>query len=112
MKNSPHRMKHEQRKAIREAQKEEYQTEDKEMKEEDKEKFVTSSKTNKIAKGKAASKKKSHMTSPDDVTWETEPEHIHQEGERWSETVQKQTLDTAGRLRKKLQKFKLFRKKK
>lgn len=105
MKNSPHRMKHEQKKAIRQAQKQEYETEEKEMLEKDKKKAVTSSKTNKTARGKAQSKKKSHMTSPDEVTWETEPESIHIEGERWIKTIQKQTLDAAGRLNKKLQKF-------
>jgi hypothetical protein len=105
MKNSPHRMKHEQKKAIREAQKQEYETEEKKMSEEEKKKHLTSSKTNKSARGKANSKKKSHMTSPDDVTWETEPESIHREGKNWIETVQKQTLDAAGRLQKKLQKF-------
>jgi len=112
MKNSPHRMKHEQRKAIRQAQKEEYETEKKEMKEEDKKKFVTSSKTNKIAKSKATSKKKSHMTSPDDVTWETEPENIHKEGEHWMKTIQKKTLEATGRFHKKLNKIKFFKKKK
>jgi hypothetical protein len=105
MKNSPHRMKHEQKKAIREAQKQEYDTEEKKISEEEKKKYLTSSKTNKSARGKAGSKKKSHMTSPDDVTWETEPESIHREGKHWMETVQKQTLDAAGRLQKKLQKF-------
>jgi len=105
MKKSPHRMKHEQKKAIREAQKQDYETEEKKMSEEEKKKHLTSSKTNKSARGKAGSKKQSHMTSPDDVTWETEPESIHREGKNWIETVQKQTLDAAGRLQKKLQKF-------
>lgn len=105
MKNSPHRMKHEQKKAIREAQKQEYETEEKNMSEEEKKKYLTSSKTNKSARGKAGSKKKSHMTSPDDVTWETEPVSIHREGKSWMKTVQKQTLDAARRLQKKLQKF-------
>ena len=112
MKNSPHRMKHQQRKAIRKAQKEEYQTEEKEMKEKDKKNFVTSPKTNKIAKNKAASKKKSHMTSPDDVTWKTEPESIHQEGAHWTKIIQKKTLETTGRFQQKLKKMKFFKKKK
>ena len=98
-------MKHEKKKAIREAQKQEYETEEKAMKDEEKKKYVTSPKTNKAARGKTGSKKKSHMTSPDDVTWETEPESIHAEGGRWIKTIQKQTLETAGRLQKKLQKF-------
>ncbi|MCB1106907.1 MAG: hypothetical protein KDK76_02295 [Chlamydiia bacterium] len=98
-------MKHQQKKAIRSAQKKEYETEEKEMTEEEKKKYVTSPKTNKIAKGKAKSTKKSHKTSPQDVTWETEPESIHQEGARWIKTIQKQTLNAAGRLQKKLQKF-------
>ena len=61
MKNSPHRMKHEQKKAIREAQKKEYETEEKEMKEKEKKKALASPKTNKAARGKAGSKKKSYI---------------------------------------------------
>ena len=112
MKNSPHRMKHEQKKAIRKAQKDEYETDEKVIKEGAKKKAVTSKRTNKIAKGKASSKKKSHMTSPKDVTWETEPESIHKEGSHWIQTIQKQTTDTAGRIRKKLQKLNFLKKKK
>lgn len=98
-------MKHEQKKAIRKAQKQEYETDKKEILEKDKKKAVTSKKTNKATRGKAKSKKKSHMTSPEEVTWETEPESIHAEGERWIKTIQKQTLDATARLQKKLQKF-------
>ncbi|QVL57365.1 MAG: hypothetical protein KFB93_08295 [Simkaniaceae bacterium] len=112
MKKSPHRMKHEQKKAIRQAQKEEYKTDEKVIKEEAKKKAVTSKRTNKIAKAKASSKKKSHKTSPDEVTWETEPESIHKEGAHWIKTIQKQTTDKAGRLRKKLQKLNFLKKKK
>ncbi|MBF5059759.1 hypothetical protein [Candidatus Neptunochlamydia vexilliferae] len=111
MKNSPHRMKHQQKKAIRAAQKEEYETKEKKMLEKDQKKALTSPKTNKIAKGKASSKKKSHMTSPKDITWETEPESIHKEGKHWIQTIQKQTLDTASRLRKKLQKLNFLKRK-
>lgn len=105
-------MKHEQKKAIRKAQKEEYETDEKVMKEGAKKKAITSKKTNKIAKGKTGSKKKSHKTSPEDVTWETEPESIHKEGSHWIQTIQKQTSDATGRLRKKLQKFNFLKKKK
>ncbi|MGE0199237.1 MAG: hypothetical protein AB7N99_05770 [Simkaniaceae bacterium] len=112
MKKSPHRMKHEQRKAVRQAQKQEYEQEEKVMQEEDIKKNITSSHTNKIVKNKTASKKKSHKTTPGEVTWKTEPDSIHKEGEYWTKTLQKQTIDAAGRLKKKLQKFKLFRKKK
>jgi len=98
-------MKHQQKKAIRSAQKEAYESEEKKMTEEEKKKYVTSPKTNKAAKGKVDPKKKSHTTSPDDVTWETEPESIHPEGLHWIQTIQKQTLNAAGRLQKKLQKF-------
>ena len=108
MKNSPHRIKHEQRKAIREAQKEVYQ-ENEEVKKEEKKNFVTSPKTNKVVQNKVKSKKTSHMTSPDDVTWETEPESLHKEGRYWMKIIQKKTLDSAKRIQKK---FKLFRKKK
>ncbi len=112
MKNSPHRMKHEQKKAIRKAQKTEYESEEKVMQNKAIKKAVTSKKTNKIAKGKAGSKRKSHKTSPDAVTWETEPESIHQEGKHWIQMIQKQALDSAGRLNKKLQKFNFLKKKK
>lgn len=105
MRNSPHRMKHEQKKAIRSAQKKEYEIEESALKEEEVKKHVTSKKTNKSARGKAASKKKSKKASPQDVTWETEPDNIHKEGEHWMKTIQKQTLDAGRRLQKKLQKF-------
>lgn len=112
MKNSPHRVKHQQKKAIRQAQKEEYETDEKTMKPKAKKRAVTSKQTNKIARGKANSKKKSHKTSPDEVTWETEPESIHQEGSHWIKTIQKQTINKARRLQKKLQKYNFLRKKK
>ena len=105
-------MKHEQKKAIRKAQKEEYETDEKVMKDKAGKKAVTSKKINKTAKGKTGSKKKSHKTSPEDVTWETEPDSIHQKGKHWIQTIQKQALDSAGRLRKKLQKFNFLKKKK
>ena len=109
MKNSPHNIKHQQKKAIRSAQDEEYQTEEKQIKEKAIKRGATSEKTNKTTKGKIGSKKKSHKTTPGEVTWETEPDSIHREGGRWIQTIQKQTLDAAGRLQKKLRKF--FKKK-
>jgi|JI10StandDraft_1071094.scaffolds.fasta_scaffold130150_2 hypothetical protein len=112
MKNSPHRIKHEQKKAIRQAQKQEIVTDEKAMTPQAKERAVTSKRTNKIAKGKANPKKKSHQTSPSEVTWETEPESIHQEGSHWIKTIQKQTINKARRLQKKLQKLNFLRKKK
>lgn len=105
-------MKHEQKKAIRQAQKEEYVSEKKVPTQETIKKATTSKKTNKVTKGKAASKKKSHMTSPSEVTWKTEPESIHQEGLHWLKTIQKQTINASGRLRKKLQKLNFLKKKK
>ena len=105
-------MKHEQSKAIRAAQKKEAQKEEKEIKDKSQKSFLTSPKTKKIAQARVVSKRKSHQTSPDDVTWETEPESIHQEGEHWIKTLQKQTLNSARRLQKKLQRFKSFKKKK
>jgi hypothetical protein len=112
MKNSPHRIKHEQKKAVRRAQKEQCETEAKVISPKAKKKAVTSKRTNKIAKGKVGSKKTSHMTSPQDVTWETEPESIHQEGSHWIKTIQKQTINKARRLQKKFQKLNFLRKKK
>ena len=112
MKNSPHRLKHEQRKAIRSAQKEEYETQAKEMKEEEVKKHTTSPEKAKINRGKKDPEHKHHKTSPDDVTWETEPESIHKEGSSWIQTIQKQTLDTASRLQKKLQKLSFLKRKK
>ena len=88
----PQRAKREQKKAIRKAQKEEtYATEESEISEK---------------------QKKTYVTSPSEVDWETEPESIHKEGEHWIRTVQKQTLDAAGRLQKKLQKFNFLKRKK
>jgi len=113
MKKSPHRLKHEQKKAIRQAQKEEtYESETSEIKEKQKKAYLSSSRKVKISESKASSKHKHHMTSPSEVDWETEPESIHKEGEHWMKTVQKQTLDTAGRLQKKLQKFNFLKRKK
>ncbi|CCB88458.1 hypothetical protein [Simkania negevensis] len=109
----PQRAKREQKKAIRKAQKEEtYATEESEISEKQKKTYVASPRRVKIAKARAASKHKSHMTSPSEVDWETEPESIHKEGEHWIRTVQKQTLDAAGRLQKKLQKFNFLKRKK
>ncbi|WP_420421184.1 hypothetical protein [Simkania sp.] len=109
----PNRVKREQKKAIRQAQKEEtYETEESEIKEKQKKTYMSSSRKVKISKAKTASKRKSHMTSPSEVDWETEPESIHQEGEHWVRTVQKQTLSAAGRLQKKLQKFNFLKRKK
>ena len=112
MKNSPHRIKHEQKKAIRQTQKKEYKTDEKVMKKSARKKAVTSKKTNKIARGKATSKKKSAMSSPKDVTWKTEPESIHQTGSHWIQTIQKKTIAATKRLRKKLQKLHFLKKKK
>jgi len=110
MKKSPHRMKHETRKAVRQAQKEEYEVDDKEIKQ--KKTYLASPKKLKKSKGKASSKHKHHMTSPDEVTFETEPESIHQEGYRWMQTIQKQTLNAAVRIQKKFQKKYPFLKRK
>jgi len=103
MKNSPHHIKHQQRKAIRKTQKGEYQTEEKGGKKGSHKKFITSPKTNKIAKSRAGSKKKSHKTSPRDVTWETEPENIHREGLHWIKVLQKKTLEFVKTLKKKVE---------
>ncbi len=105
MKNSPHRRKHEMKKAIRQAQKMEYETEPKEVSEKTKKTYLSSPEKVKISKARASSKHKHHMTSPDEVTWETEPEHIHQEGKSWARKVQKRTLEHAQRVQKKLQKI-------
>jgi hypothetical protein len=113
MKNSPHRLKHEQKKAIRQAQKEEvYESDLSRVSEKDKKSYLASPRRVKIAEGKASSKHTHRMTSADEVNWETEPESIHIEGERWTKTVQKQTLDAAGRLQKKLQKWNFLKRKK
>ncbi len=106
MKNSPHRRKHEQKKAIRSAQKEAFETDAKVPKEATVKKYTTSEKTAKINRGKVDPKHKHHQTSPKDVTWDTEPDSIHKEGKSWVKTLQKQTLNAASRLQKKIQKFK------
>ena len=113
MKNSPHRLKHEQKKAIRKAQKEEtYETEPSEIKEKQKKTYLSSPRSVKISKARTSSKHKHHMTTPGEVDFETEPESIHKEGEHWLKTVKKQTLDAAGRLQKKMQKVNFLRNKK
>ena len=106
MKNSPHRRKHEQRKAVRQAQKETYETDEKRPSEKQKKTYLSSPENVKKSKARASSKHKHHMTSPDDVTFETEPESIHKEGEHWIKTVQKQTIEHANRFQQKFQKFK------
>lgn len=88
-------MKHERNKAVRESQKKDVLQEAKKMKDSEKKKFITSFRMNKIARGKVSPRKKSHMTSPDEVTWKTEPQSIHKEGEHWVKTLQKQILESA-----------------
>jgi len=95
MKKSPHHIKHQCSKAVKKAQKEKVLQEDKKMKDSEKKKFITSFRTNKIARGKVSPKKKSHMTSTDEVNWKTEPQSIHKEGEYWIKTLQKQILESA-----------------
>lgn len=113
MKRSPHHLKHEQKKAIRKSQKEEvYQTDKKEMTAREKKKYLSSPHCVKISEAKLASKHKHHMTSPKEVDWQTEPKSTHPEGLRWMRTIQRQTLSMAVRLRKKLQKFPFFGRKK
>jgi len=75
------------------------------MKDKTQKDFITSPKTNKIARARVASKKKSHQTSPSDVTWETEPESIHQEGKHWIKNLRKQTLNAAKKLQKHLERY-------
>ncbi len=113
MKKSPHRFKHEQKKAIRKAQQE--ATDQKttgQLSEKQKKTYLSSPRKVKISKAKIASKHKHHMTSPNEVTFQTEPESIHQEGEYWIRKVQKKTLTTANQLQKKLQKLNFLKKKK
>ena len=112
MKKSPHRLKHEKAKAIREAQKQGYQQEEKVIKDKEKKIHITSSKKAKINRSKANPSHKHHKTSPDEVTWETEPDSPHREGARWIETVKKQTMSATSHLRRKLEKKGLFKKKK
>jgi len=112
MKNSPHRMKHEQKKAIREAQKQEAETDPSEISEKQKKTYLSSPENLKKSKAKISSKHKHHMSSPDEVSFHTEPESIHQEGKKWIKTIQKQTLDAASKLQKKFQKFSNSKRKK
>jgi len=113
MKNSPHRLKHEQKKAIRQAQKEQaYEEEEKKPTKKQKKTYTSSSRKVKIVEGKAESEHKSHYTGAKEVDLGVDGESVHQEGEHWIRTVQKQTLNAASRIQKKLQKLPFLKRKK
>ncbi|MBI3211372.1 MAG: hypothetical protein HYZ47_01635 [Simkania negevensis] len=112
MNNSPHHLKHQQRKAIRKAQKEEtYQTDPSHISEKQKKTYLSKPEKVKQQEGKAASQHRHHMTSPEEVTWKTEPQHIHLEGKHWIKTIRKKVVNAAARFQKKLQKFGFFKRK-
>ena len=112
MKRSPHRLKHEQKKAIRQAQREAVdKKEPGELNKKQKKTYLSSPRKVKISKAKVTSKHKHHMTSPNEVTFQTEPENIHQEGEYWIRKVQRKTLNATNHFQKKLQKLNFLRKK-
>jgi len=107
MKRSPHSIKHGRKKAVRRAQskepvlQEEKKVTPKQRKDLEKKKFLTTEK--KLREKKSHLKgHKSKRTSPKEVTFETEPEHIHKEGEYWIRRTQRQVLDKVARLTKRL----------
>ena len=107
MGNSPRRIKHQVQKAVKKAQTEGYEKEKGEADEKLKKIYLASPEKVKKLKGKAASKHKHHQTTPGiEVTYQTEPNSIHLEGLSWPQTTQKQNLEGASRLQRKLEKTK------
>ncbi len=103
MKNSDHHRKHLRKKAIREAQKLTYETDPKQISESELHKQTCDPNTLLQKEHRITSSgKRSKMANPKEVTWETEPESLHQEGKRWMETSKKQSLDKGYRLRDKM----------
>lgn len=107
MKRSPHKYKHRKHKEVVKAQFLDYQQDAKGI-DPSYHGYVTSSKKAKINRGKADPQHKHHKTSPKDVTWETEPDSMHREGRHWVRVIGKQTKETARRIGKKMQRFRLF----
>lgn len=103
MKDSPHRRKHMRAKAVRKAQTEEPIDHDAKLPKEEQIKRVLAPKKS-VARnrGRSAATHRSKRTSPKEVDFETEPEHIHFEGIKWIQATQKQILDHTIRLSKKL----------
>ncbi|MCH9614174.1 MAG: hypothetical protein SP1CHLAM54_11900 [Chlamydiia bacterium] len=103
MKDSPHRRKHVKAKAVRKAQSEAKVDRDvKAPKKAQVKRASTSKKTVARNRGRAPTSHRSKRTSTKEVTFETEPEHIHFEGLKWIQSTQKQILDHTIRFSKKL----------
>lgn len=103
MKDSPHRRKHEKAKAVKKAMKDEPVDRDAKRPTAAQVKRATASKkTAAVNRGKAKPASRSKRTSPKEVTFPTEPEHIHMEGLKWIENKQKQILDYTVRFSKKM----------
>lgn len=103
MKDSPHHRKHTKSKAIKKAMKEEPVDHDVKRPKASQVKRATASKKS-VARnrGRAKTTARSKRTSPKEVTFQTEPEHIHMEGLKWLENKQKQILDYTVRFSKKM----------
>lgn len=108
MKASPHKWKHQAHKAVRQAQKSEYQQEEKLANPEEIKRYYTSPKKAKIYRGKVDPAHKHHKTSPQEVNWQTEPDSVHKEGFYWVEVIRKKTKEGRVRFRKHEQKRKIF----
>lgn len=107
MKQSPHAIKHKRKKTVRKAQTQEEMLHDEkkipkeQLEDYKKRKFITSN--DKLEEKKSHLKgHKSKRTSPKEVTFETEPEHIHQEGEYWIKRTQRQIVENTSRFTKRL----------
>ena len=107
MKNSEHRWAHQRKKAIKEAEKAGYVTDPKQSNSEELHKHYHN--PSDVTKERVCSKKKrSKRQNPGiETAYETEPEHIHPEGERWMQTVKKQAMEKGTRLRDKLSRRKV-----
>lgn len=103
MKKSPHKYKHMRKKAVRKAQSEEpIQKEISSPLFEFMKVWLSSPKSVKRNRGRARTTHRSKHTSPEEVTFQTEPEHIHFEGVKWIKNTQKKIVDATVRLSKKL----------
>ena len=106
MKDSPHHRKHQRNKEIRKAQNIEPETDPKEPSDENIKKYFSSEKQVKRSESKISSTHGSKRTSPHDTGFETEPESIHPEGEKWNKVVNAQAQERAADQGRKMNKHK------
>lgn len=101
MKNSPHRNKQRVRKEVRKAQSEEEVLHDEKKMTKTQEKQWLTSEEKLDKKSSRLKGHKSKRTSPTETGFETEPDHIHKEGQYWFDKTQKVVMDHAEKLKQK-----------